>query len=72
MKLVGNTYGKPSEVPSDFDLHYKCENCGEYIPSIPNDNISCKCGMVYIDRDCHRLIVDDFSKFSVWRSKEKK
>lgn len=54
-----------SEVPKDRDLFYRCSSCGEVIPSTPKDNIGCSCGNVFIDKDCWRLMINDFTKFEV-------
>jgi hypothetical protein len=32
-------------------------NCGVLVPSVPDDNIGCECGNVFIDRDCWRLVL---------------
>lgn len=56
-----------SEAPKDKDIFYRCKNCGETIPSIPEDNIGCECGNVYIDIDFWRLAIKDYSSFEVVR-----
>lgn len=64
-KLVGKNYSRESELPRDNDIFYKYIQCGTGIPSVPDDNVGCECGKIFIDIDCHRLIVDDMSKLEV-------
>jgi len=47
------------------DIFYKCGNCLSIIPSTPKDNINCKCANISIDKDMHRLFVEDYEKFIV-------
>jgi hypothetical protein len=54
-----------SEVPRDHSLLYHCQQCDGLIPSVPKDNVECACGNVIIDRDHHRLSVENFDKFEV-------
>ena len=49
-----------SQVPRGNDIFYRCNKCGVSIPSVPSGNIGCDCGNVFIDRDYHRLDVEDF------------
>jgi len=66
-ELIGNTYEDTADVPKDDDMYYRCMSCGTIIPSVPDDNIGCECGNVFIDKDCWRLEVDHFEKFEVLR-----
>jgi len=68
-ELVGNDYHDTANVPKDDDIFYRCTACGKMIPSIPDDNVGCECGNVFIDKDCWRLEVDSFGKFEVLRRK---
>jgi hypothetical protein len=70
--LVGNEYHDTDEVPRDYDIFYRCTNCGKIIPSVPDDNIGCDCENVFIDKDYGRLIVRDFNKFEVLRKSASK
>lgn len=63
--IVGEKYKDTSEIPKDKNLFYRCLNCKETIPSIPKDNIGCKCGNIYIDLDYWRLAIKDYSSFQV-------
>lgn len=63
--IVGDSYKSTADVPKDYDLFYKCLDCDTIIPSVPDDNIGCECGNVYIDRDYWRLVVVNFKKFVV-------
>jgi len=56
-----------ADVPRDDDLFYRCLMCGGVIPSVPDDNIGCTCGNIFIDKDTWRLIVVDLSKLQVIR-----
>ena len=55
-----------SDAPKGKDVFYKCI-CGDIIPSIPKDNVGCKCGNVFIDIDYVRLVVENYSNFEVLR-----
>lgn len=55
------------EAKKGKDIFYKCTKCQEIIPSIPTDNIACKCGNVYIDIDYFRLAIRDYNNFQVYR-----
>ena len=68
-ELIGNHYSDTADVPKDDDIHYRCVLCGSVIPSVPDGNIGCSCGNVFIDKDCWRLEVDDFNRFEVLRIK---
>ncbi len=52
-----------SKAPEGRDIRYKCLNCGESIPSQPDDNVGCRCGNVFIDIDYFRLVVKDYELF---------
>ena len=67
-RVVGGNYQDTSDVPKDDDLYYRCGECGVVIPSVPDDNVGCDCGNVFIDKDCWRLVVVDFKKFEVLRA----
>ena len=64
-ELLGGNYTDTSEVPKDEDIYYRCLECGEIIPSVPKDNIGCRCGNIFIDEDCWRLVVTDIRKLEV-------
>lgn len=64
-EVVASGFTRTSDVPKDDDLFYRCTECGSVIPSVPNDNIGCECGNVFIDRDYWRLVVVDLAKMEV-------
>ena len=66
-ELVKAIVVKESDAPRDRDIYFRCENCGDIIPSQPDDNLGCKCGNIFIDVDYVRLAVKDFGKFTVVR-----
>jgi hypothetical protein len=66
-ELVGDDYDNTANVPKDHNIWYKCTFCGTLIPSVPDDNIGCACGNVFIDKDCCRLAVGDMTKLVVLR-----
>lgn len=55
------------DAPRAGDIGYRCARCGGVIPSVPDDNVGCSCGNVFIDIDCVRLIVEDFAALQVVR-----
>lgn len=63
--LVEKGFTKSSSIPNDRHLYYRCERCKDVIPSLPIDSIGCSCTNVFIDKDVWRLVVEDFSLFSV-------
>ena len=65
--VIGINYASTAAVPKDDDIFYRCDDCGDIIPSVPSHNIGCKCGNVFIDKDYWRLIVADLTKLSVLR-----
>ena len=66
-EVLGRNYPSTSRVPKDEDIFYQCDDCGDVIPSVPDRNIGCKCGNVFIDKDYWRLIVADLAKMTVLR-----
>jgi hypothetical protein len=64
-EVVANGFTRVSDVPKDDDLFYRCTECDSVIPSVPDDNIGCECGNVFIDKDYWRLVVVDLAKMEV-------
>ena len=64
-EVVASGFKRTSDVPKDDDLFYSCTECGSIIPSVPDDNIGCECGNVFIDKDYWRLVVVDLAKMEV-------
>lgn len=68
--LVGTGYASMGDVPKDTDLYYRCEDCGDVIPSVPKQNMGCECGNVFIDKDYWRLVVADLGKICVLKARK--
>ncbi len=64
-RSFGGAYNNTDQVPKDLNLYYHCKTCGDIIRSVPEDNIGCACGNIFIDKDCWRLVVEDFAAFEV-------
>ena len=64
-EVVASGFMRTSDVPKNHDLFYRCMNCGSVVPSVPDDNMGCDCGNVFIDKDYWRLIVVELSKLEV-------
>ena len=45
--------------PAGKNLFYECTKCGDVIPSMPDDSITCSCGNIRIDIDYGRVAVSD-------------
>ena len=39
------------------DLYFECRNCGETVPSLPNENAYCKCRNIIVDIEAGRVSV---------------
>ena len=48
--------------PAGKNLYYECLVCGDVIPSIPDDDTSCKCRNIMIDVGFSRMVIDDPKK----------
>ncbi len=68
-EVIASGFERTADIPKDDDILYRCTNCGSAIPSVPDDNIGCKCGNVFIDKDYWRLIVVDLTKLEAVRAK---
>ena len=66
-ELIGSGYQNTADIPKDKGILYHCSDCRSMIPSIPDDNIGCECGNIFIDKDCWRLVVVDFNNLEVIR-----
>lgn len=69
-EVIGRGYNDTSRIPKDDNLGYHCTECGAVIPSVPDDNVGCECGNIFIDRDCWRLVVVDLGKLEVVRFRQ--
>ena len=65
--IIGKHYTNTADVPKGDGIYYRCMDCGDSIPSVPDDSIGCRCGNVAIDKDCWRLMVVNFGQFEVYR-----
>jgi hypothetical protein len=54
--------------PAGPDLNYECTICGCVIPSIPDDNIGCDCGNVFIDIDAGRISIKNDKEVKLFSS----
>ena len=45
--------------PAGDNLYYECLKCGDVIPSMPDDDIHCKCRNIMIDVGFSRLTIQD-------------
>jgi len=68
-EIISSAFNSTADVPRDKDIFYRCNICGTVIPSVPSDNIGCKCGNVFIDKDYWRLVVVDLTKSEAVRKK---
>jgi len=68
-EIIDTSFKCASDIPKDEEVYYRCTECGIVIPSVPDDNIGCVCGNVFIDKDCWRLVVVDFAKLEVVRKR---
>ncbi|WP_316358421.1 hypothetical protein [Devosia sp.] len=66
-QLVGTNYASTGDIPKDHDIFYRCDECGDFVPSVPKRNLGCRCGNVFVDKDYWRLHIGDMSKMSVLR-----
>jgi len=66
--IVAEGLTSPRDAPKGQDIWYRCTKCSGFVPSQPQDNVSCTCGNIAIDVDYCRLDVDDFTHFQVVRS----
>ena len=55
------------DAPKADDICYRCAKCGGIIPSLPDGNVGCDCGNIFIDLDFFHLCVEDFAAFQVVR-----
>jgi hypothetical protein len=54
-----------SQAPRGDNIFYRREISHDILPSAPKTNIRCKCRNIAIDVEYNRLLVQDFSKFTV-------
>jgi hypothetical protein len=64
-KVIADNITNTGQATKGKKIYYLCTACGEAIPSIPADNVGCKCGNVFIDIDYFRLVIRDYKHFKV-------
>ncbi len=70
--LIEISFNPAQGYPAGDDLYYECLKCGELIPSFPQDNISCKCANISIDKDYGRMTIWDHALARAWNLQLKK
>jgi hypothetical protein len=66
-EIISEGIDDTSHATRGKNVFYKCMLCKTIIPSLPDDNIGCDCGNVFIDIDYFRLAVKDYSKIQILR-----
>jgi len=61
-----------SGYPTGINLFYECTKCGDVLPSLPKDSLSCSCKNLHIDVDYGRLAVADHSCFKIFLEEDNK
>lgn len=56
---------RPSQALRAPNVSYRCELCGGMVPSMPADNVECRCGNIVIDIEYHRLYIKDYSRIQI-------
>ncbi len=64
-----NTLGKG--YPTGKKLFYECVKCGDILPSLPKDCISCSCRNIRIDVFAGRLVVENHNFFKIFLRRER-
>lgn len=64
-EIIKSNVKYTSEAIKEKNIFYKCLKCGDIIPSLPKDNIGCKCHNIEIDKDLNRLFIEDYQYFGV-------
>jgi hypothetical protein len=63
------TFDPSKGYPTGKDLFYECLKCGDVIPSMPDDDIYCKCRNIMLDVGFSRMKIFDHSKVRLFRLK---
>lgn len=53
--------------PAENDLYFECLQCGDVIPTLPDDNVHCKCRNIMIDVDYGRVAVREQDRVRLFR-----
>lgn len=56
--------------PAGKGLYYECLVCGDVIPSMPDDDTSCKCRNIMIDVGFSRMVIDDPTRARLFSAKK--
>ena len=65
------TFDPSKGYPMGAELYYECLTCGDVIPSMPDDDISCKCRNIMLDVGFSRLVITDHAKARLFRPRRK-
>jgi hypothetical protein len=63
--VVEGEFKKVSDLPMDDSIFYRCQKCGDVLPSLPADSIGWSCGNIAIDTDLWRIFILAFTEVSV-------
>lgn len=55
-----------SGYPGGHGIFYECTRCGEVVPSLPSDSVTCKCQNIFIDTDYGRVAISDERQLKVF------
>lgn len=56
--------------PTGKTLFYECTKCGDILPSLPKDCVSCTCKNIRIDIYAGRLVVEDHNFFKIFSTED--
>lgn len=56
--------------PGDPSIYYECMICGNVVPSLPKQSLSCKCSNIHIDIGQGRVAIRDLKKIRVYEEKD--
>lgn len=62
------TFNPERGYPKGKNIYYECVTCGAVIPSVPPDNVGCRCGNIFVDVDSGRVAVTDVEKMRAFRT----
>lgn len=53
-------------LPSGKSVFIECLQCGEIVPTKPDNNTHCKCENVWLDADYGRVVIRDWNLIKVF------
>ena len=59
-----------SGYPTGKTIFYECTKCGDILPSLPKDCVSCTCRNIRIDIYAGRLVVEDHVFFKIFSAED--